>query len=190
MKLHNQTAPPPPLPLSSAVCCQHPRLQPRKAKERSWWQLRGTLWRIMMLVNMWDAFCSLAFACGGFSRLFLSGGRCVRVCMCGGSICACCVRTSGRNQGRRSLFSIWFPLVHWGTLISDGLPLEYCWPGACVNLCDLLVFLPSSILRIVSPHLSSARLLPGVSLIPTEIPTNTYRASASHPHTCTHKVEG
>lgn len=31
-----------------------------------------------------------------------------------GSICACCVRTMGRHQGRRSLFSVWFHLVRRG----------------------------------------------------------------------------
>lgn len=50
-----------------------------------------------MLVNMWDAFCSLVFARGGgFSNLFLSGGCCVSVCMCRvASVHAACVQVDG-----------------------------------------------------------------------------------------------
>lgn len=105
----------------------------------------------------------------------------------------CCVRTSGRHLGRRSLFSVWFHLVHQETQVSDGLPLEYSWPGARSYSCDLLVFLPpylhSSILCIVSPHLRSPRhrlSLPGVSLIPTETQKNTEPEFLHHPHNCTY----
>lgn len=109
----------------------------------------------MMLVNMWDAFCSLAFACGGFYNLLLSGGRCVRGCMRGvASVHAACAQVD-RIKGTVPCFPCGFILCI-GGLISDGLPLEYCWPGARSNLCDLLVFLPSSILRIVSPELCKA----------------------------------
>ncbi len=42
---------------------------------------------------MWDAFCSLVFACGGFSNLFISGGCCVSVCICRvASVHAACVQ--------------------------------------------------------------------------------------------------
>lgn len=103
---------------------------------------------------MWVAFCTLVFACGGFSSLFVSGGCCLSVCMCRVASVHAARGMMGRHQGRRSLFSVWFHLVRRGTRVPDSLPLEYSWPGARRNPCDLL-YLPPSIHRIVSLHLRS-----------------------------------
>lgn len=89
VKLQNPTAPPSP---SSFLC----RLLPgpralTKAAERAGGGWRGAPPSIPMLVNMWDAFCPLVFACGGCSHLFVSGGCCEAVCMCGvASVHAAC----------------------------------------------------------------------------------------------------
>lgn len=143
-----------------------------------------------MLVNMWDAFCSLVFACGGFSNLFISGGCCASVCMRRvASVHAACVQVDG-IKAAVPYFPCGFILCVGGLGFLMVFHLNTVGLVPVATPVTSLFILSLRLLHcLTTPEVSRRRLLlPGVSLIPTETHMHTFMhtvpQSVYHPNEC------